>query len=187
MSTQLDELKKRWKGLESAADATGLGRESAMRAAAGSARSRRDYLLRVYRLFCILGAVWVVLTPIVFGRAGLPVWVSCLTSAYFCLTSVVCFSVWRKIRALDFGRMTTVELLRQVRGIIATRRRKQFLLCVCMLPILAVMFYYFRVSTPMLVGAISGAVIGGVIGIANDRKIRRNLRDLSNELMAAYE
>ncbi len=187
MNTQLDELKKRWKGLESAAEASALGHESAMRAAAGSARSRRDWLMRTYRALCIVSVVWIVLSPMVLGSAGLPAWVSVVTSVYFFITAVVCFIVLRKIQALDFGRMTTVDLLRSVRGIIASRLRLKIILIGCMLPLLGVMFYYFRVSTPMLAGAVTGAVVGGIFGLIQDSKIRRNLRELSRELMAVYE
>ena len=187
MNTQLDELKKRWKGLESAAEASALGQESAMRAADGSARSRRNWLIRCYRLLCIVAAVWIPMAPMVFCRVGMPVWVCCVTAAYFGLASGFCFYVMHKLKTLDLSRMTTVDLLCSVREIIATRLRMKLVMIGCMIPLLGVLLYYFRLSTPRLVGDIAGAVIGGIIGFIQDCKIRRNLRELSRELMAAFE
>ena len=187
MNTQLDELKKRWKGLESAAEASALGQESAMRAADGSARSRRNWLIRCYRLLCIVTAVWIPMAPMVFCRVGMPVWVCCVTAAYFGLASGFCFYVMHKLKTLDLSRMTTVDLLCSVREIIATRLRMKLVMIGCMIPLLGVLLYYFRLSTPMLVGGIAGAVVGGIIGFIQDCKIRRNLRELSRELMAAFE
>ena len=131
MNTQLDELKKRWKGLESAAEASALGQESAMRAADGSARSRRNWLIRCYRLLCIVAAVWIPMAPMVFCRVGMPVWVCCVTAAYFGLASGFCFYVMHKLKALDLSRMTTVDLLCSVREIIATRLRMKLVMIGC--------------------------------------------------------
>lgn len=187
MDRQFDELRKSWKGLDMTARASAMADDAARRAASGSLQTRKQYVLRVYRVLSIVTALWVGLCPLVLLQSGLPVWISCVSSLYFLVATIMCRYVYRKVRALDFGRMTTIELIDSVREVVTARRRQKIVLVTLMIPFLAALFYSFRFNTPMIAGGITGIVVGGIIGVVKDMHVRRHLKELRDELLSAYD
>lgn len=187
MENSLDELKKKWKGLDSLPCPPVMTGDAALRAASGAQLSRRRYVLRTYRALSIVSAVWAILGPLMFTHIGLPLWVSIASAVYFLVAFVISYTVYIRVRDIDFGRMSTLDLLSAVNGVIRLRRRLQLVMIFLMIPFLVALFCEFSHSTPMLLGAITGGVAGGIIAIIKDHAIRRNLRALRDELRSFYE
>lgn len=186
MDNQLDELKRHWKGLNSL---NGLDIDRCGLASAPSDRSvsRRQKLLRIYRVLTIVGAVYIILGPALLYSTGIfPVWMLVCISAFFALTAGMCYMMYANIRSLDFADMPTVDLLNQVRHIYKCHIRQTCIGITTCIPLLLLMFWYFYSDEAMFLGGVCGAVFGGFIGWRNNLKIRRYLRDIEKELQSVF-
>lgn len=135
----------------------------------------------------IVAFIWILLGPWSLFNVGLPVWLCAVTSLFFAVMGVLCYDTYRRIRRMDFARMTVVELLKSVEHITRSHLIHRYVGILLMVPLLSCMFYYFSVNKAMLLGGICGLIFGGTIGLINDARMRRYLREIRSELMSAYE
>ena len=185
MDNRLDILKNRWQGLNSARD---FDMPPEMpRPGKRAARSHRSKLTSMYTRLAAVGVIFTVLSPILFTEAGLPMWLSEVSAVYFMIMSVMCLSVLRKLRQLDFGNMPTLTLLSRVKEIITLRRLHLTIGLITAIPLIGFMLYQFmQVDIAMFYGGVCGLVIGVIIGINNDIQARRHIKAIREELMTAF-
>lgn len=185
MDNRLDILKNRWQGLNSARDFD-IPAEMP-RPEKAAVRSHRSKLTSMYIRLSAVGFISIVLTPIMFAKAGLPSWLSAVTIVYFMLMSVMCQCVLRKLRKLDFANMPTVTLLNRIREIMSMRRLHLIIGIITASPLVGFMLYHFRqIDILMFYGGLCGLIIGLIIGICNDIQARKHIRAIREELMTAF-
>lgn len=185
MDNRLDILKNRWQGLNSARDFD-MPPEMT-RPGKRAARSHRSKLTSMYTRLAAVGVIFTVLSPILFTEAGLPMWLSEVSAVYFMIMSVMCLSVLRKLRQLDFGNMPTLTLLSRVKEIITLRRLHLTIGLITAIPLIGFMLYQFmQVDIAMFYGGVCGLVIGVIIGINNDIQARKHIKAIREELMTAF-
>lgn len=185
MDNRLDILKNRWQGLNSARDFD-IPAEMP-RPEKAAVRSHRSKLTSMYIRLSAVGFISIVLTPIMFAKAGLPSWLSAVTIVYFMLMSVMCQCVLRKLRKLDFANMPTVTLLNRIREIMSMRRLHLIIGIITASPLVGFMLYHFRqIDILMFYGGLCGLIIGLIIGICNDIQARKHIRAIREELMTVF-
>lgn len=180
MDNNLDALKQQWQQLS---NSTVAGVDPAL-VTNRRMSSRHGYLLRFYRVLIIVCLIWILLSPLTLFNSGLPVFLCVTTSVYFGVMAVLCFITYQRIREIDFGTMTVVELLASVGRVMRTRLVSRCIGLMLCVPLIASLLYYFSANKAMLVGGISGAVLGGIMGYINDAKVRRYLKEIRRELMS---
>lgn len=177
----LDDIRRQWQNLNSA------GVPGGTPGITYRSNSRRSKMLRFYRTLTIVAFLWIILGPWALFNAGMPVWLCAVTSLFFAVMGVLCYATYRRIRRMDFARMTVVELLNSVAQITRSHLVHRYVGILLMIPLVSCMFYYFSVNKAMLVGGICGFIFGGTIGLINDARMRRYLKEIRSELMSAYE
>lgn len=180
--SELNDIKRTWQeiGRHAASSASQIPIHSL-----ADMRSRALSIKLCYRIFVIVCLIFVPLTPVIFNQIGLPVWLSIATAIYFGLMAALCYDVYDRIKYLDLSRMTVIESLETIDSIVSKRHLYRIIgISVCV-PLIAAMFYCFRIDTPMLIGGVVGGILGGVIGFMKDRNIRRQLNEIRRELIQA--
>lgn len=183
MDNQLEELKKQWKGLNSAGIAMGESVKDFYPSHRGI--SRRSRLMRHYRLFLIVALVYIVVGPATLYPTGLlPAWKCIVLSLFFAFAALQSYIMYYKIRRLDFAHMNTFELLTHIENIYRTYSRQTIGGICCAVPIMIMLLTSFWMSGPAFIGGVVGAIFGGVLGIMKNCEIRRNIREIREELLA---
>lgn len=180
MDNNLDALKQQWQQLS---NSTVAGVDPAL-VTSRVMTGRQGYMLRFYRVLIIVCLVWILLGPMALLNAGMPMALCVSTCVYFAVMAVLCFVTYQRIREIDFGSMTVVELLASVGRVMHTRLVSRCIGLALCVPLMASMLYCFSQNRAMLVGGIAGAVLGGTIGYISDAKIRRYLKEIRRELMS---
>lgn len=183
MDNQLEELKKQWKGLNSVGSAMTECDKDFIPVPRNS--SRRGRLMKHYRICIIISLVYIVVGPAtLYPTDLLPLWKCVVLSLFFVVSAIESYIMYDKLRRLDFGRMTTFDLLKLVEDIYRTYIRQTICGISIVVPVLFMLFTSFWASVPAFVGGVVGAIVGGIIGIIKNREIRRNIMAIREELLA---
>lgn len=187
MDNQLDELKKQWKGLNSASAVYPTCNAESYRPTQ-HVRSRREKLQRFYRNISIVAAIWIFLGPILLYPQGLlHTWGCAMLSAFFAVMGALSFDLYLRIKRLDFATMSTCRMLVEVERIYRDYIRNTIVGISLAVPMLAVMLFEFSNHGSALAGGIVGAVTGAYIGWKKNKIVRGYLKEIRLELLSVSE
>lgn len=184
MNNDLDSLKRNWQQfghLASSAPAT----SPFAPASTVKAISNHQKLMDYYRRFSIIGFIFIFVVPFNLEALGFPLWDTILTMLYFAAMSGLCYRMYRKVKALDFGNTPTITLLEQVESIYAAFNRLSIIGICLATPIIALMLYFLADNYYALLGGIAGGILGLIIGLINKSRVRRYIREIRAELADA--
>lgn len=150
----------------------------------GGARmtSRRDRLRRSYTVQLIICIVMAAISVPNMLAISLPLWIGVAMSAFFCLMAVMVFLERSEVEELDFGMLTPARLLGHLERLERLRSIHIITGCITGLPLLVVLLRHFADDTALLAGGCAGAIVGATIGLLNNRRNRRIIRSIREEL-----
>lgn len=181
MDRDLNELKSHWQNM-SQPRTDGSSHSELTPSLRSHGLSAMQRMLRFYNVLTVVAAVWIFLGPLVMYQAHMPLMLCVCYAIYFGVMTGLCIDTRSMIAEINVGEMTTVALLEHVISLQRKRSIYQFIGVSMMLPLLAWTLFCFRVNEAMLIGGISGAIFGLIIGLINDYKMRRTLSRLRAEL-----
>ena len=145
--------------------------------------SRRDKLLRYYTRLFAIAIVWVGISVPIMKEVGSSVTTGLCLSAYFLIMAIMIGLQKRRVEALDFGSLTSAELLDNIARLQRLRTLHIIIGCITGIPLLAVLLHSFAVTDIwMFAGGCAGLCAGATIGIINNLRTRRMIREIRNEL-----
>lgn len=145
--------------------------------------SRRDKLLRYYTRLFAIAIVWVGISVPIMKEVGSSVTTGLCLSAFFLIMAIMIGLQKRRVEALDFGSLTSAELLDNIARLQRLRTLHIIIGCITGIPLLAVLLHSFAVTDIwMFAGGCSGLCAGATIGIINNLRTRRMIREIRNEL-----
>ena len=180
MENELKEFKCRWRNLNS------LNVPDTF-CSVSKVVTRRQSLVRFFRVLTIISAIYVVLGPVSLYELGMPLWLDVVVWLFFVVMSLLCYRDLRLVKKIDFGNMSIVQLLSAVERFATAYVRQQIASIPVALIVVSLMLYCFSDDVYALIGGVAGGIIGGIIGFVNDRKVRRYIREIREELMSAAD
>lgn len=145
--------------------------------------SRRDKLLRYYTRLFAIAIVWVGISVPIMKEVGSSVTTGLCLSAFFLIMAIMIGLQKRRVEALDFGSLTSAELLDNIARLQRLRTLHIIIGCITGIPLLAVLLHSFAVTDIwMFAGGCAGLCAGATIGIINNLRTRRMIREIRNEL-----
>ena len=145
--------------------------------------SRRDKLLRYYTRLFAIAIVWVGISVPIMKEVGSSVTTGLCLSALFLIMAIMIGLQKRRVEALDFGSLTSAELLDNIARLQRLRTLHIIIGCITGIPLLAVLLHSFAVTDIwMFAGGCAGLCAGATIGIINNLHTRRMIREIRSEL-----
>ena len=145
--------------------------------------SRRDKLLRYYTRLFAIAIVWVGISVPIMKEVGSSVTTGLCLSAFFLIMAIMIGLQKRRVEALDFGSLTSAELLDNIARLQRLRTLHIIIGCITGIPLLAVLLHSFAVTDIwMFAGGCAGLCAGATIGIINNLHTRRMIREIRSEL-----
>lgn len=145
--------------------------------------SRRDKLLRYYTRLFAIAIVWVGISVPIMKEVGSSVTTGLCLSAFFLIMAIMIGLQKRRVESLDFGSLTSAELLDNIARLQRLRTLHIIIGCITGIPLLAVLLHSFAVTDIwMFAGGCAGLCAGATIGIINNLRTRRMIREIRNEL-----
>ena len=145
--------------------------------------SRRDKLLRYYNRLFAIAIVWVGISVPIMKEVGSSVTTGLCLSAFFLIMAIMIGLQKRRVEALDFGSLTSAELLDNIARLQRLRTLHIIIGCITGIPLLAVLLHSFAVTDIwMFAGGCAGLCAGATIGIINNLRTRRMIREIRSEL-----
>ena len=145
--------------------------------------SRRDKLLRYYTRLFAIAIVWVGISVPIMKEVGSSVTTGLCLSAFFLIMAIMIGLQKRRVEALDFGSLTSAELLDNIARLQRLRTLHIIIGCITGIPLLAVLLHSFAVTDIwMFAGGCAGLCAGATIGIINNLRTRRMIREIRSEL-----
>lgn len=185
MTSDLDNLKQQWQSLNSKG-ATRLTENIDPRQLTRHASSSNPQrIASLYRRLVVLGGLWaglsLLLTIDVF-----PLWLGCLMSFFFLVTCCLNWRVMVRAEEMNISSLSVVDALTAVYNLQRVRRSSKFLGYLAATPLLAVMFWYFyTISMPMFIGGLAGLIIGSVIGLIIDHRVKVWISEMKHTIEEA--
>ena len=145
--------------------------------------SRRDKLLRYYTRLFAIAIVWVGISVPIMKEVGSSVTTGLCLSAFFLIMAIMIGLQKRRGEALDFGSLTSAELLDNIARLQRLRTLHIIIGWITGIPLLAVLLHSFAVTDIwMFAGGCAGLCAGATIGIINNLHTRRMIREIRSEL-----
>ena len=145
--------------------------------------SRRDKLLRYYTRLFAIAIVWVGISVPIMKEVGSSVTTGLCLSAFFLIMAIMIGLQKRRVEALDFGSLTSAELLDNIARLQRLRTLHIIIGCITGIPLLAVLLHSFAVTDIwMFAGGCAGLCAGATIGTINNLRTRRMIREIRSEL-----
>lgn len=144
---------------------------------------RRDKLLRYYTRLFAIAIVWVGISVPIMKEVGSSVTTGLCLSAFFLIMAIMIGLQKRRVEALDFESLTSAELLDNIARLQRLRTLHIIIGCITGIPLLAVLLHSFAVTDIwMFAGGCAGLCAGATIGIINNLRTRRMIREIRSEL-----
>ncbi len=186
----LDTLRQSWQNLKIEVDRVSeQNRRLTERIFNNQAKSVRDYVMRRYRMLCIIGAVYTPLMPILCDRQlhfGLIPLI--LISLFFPISVLINGSVLYKCSKIHPTEMTMKEMLIAFTDLKIHRSRCRIFGYILSLPLLVLLLYHmYWIDSSMFYAGCIGGVIGAILGIRMDLKVSREIREMRRSLAEELE
>lgn len=176
MDSKLNDLKAQWRCLDCKGPSVDEFEACRKLVIEGNAKSSQMRITNIYKRLVAVSIAWVPLSLLLARGPELPLWLCVLMSAYFAVMAVLNYWVLRLVKKIDFGSMSVVEALGSVCRLQKIRNRLQFWSILLCAPLVLTMLATFgQSSNEMLIGGIAGLVVGALIGLSLDRKVRKHI------------
>lgn len=145
--------------------------------------SRRDKLIRYYSRLFAIALIWGGFSVPIMKEVGTSVTTGLCLSVFFLIMAIMIYLQKRRVEDIDFGSMTSAELLDNIARLQRLRTLHIIIGCMTGIPLLAVLLHSFAVTDIwMFAGGCAGLCAGATIGIINNLRTRRMIREIRSEL-----
>ncbi|MDE7407355.1 MAG: hypothetical protein K2M76_02945, partial [Muribaculaceae bacterium] len=159
----LDTLRQSWQNMKIEVDRVSeQNRRLTERIFSNQAKSVRDYVMRRYRMLCIIGIVYTPLMPLLFShQLHLDLVSLILITLFFPISVVINGSVLYKCSKIHPAEMTVKEMLIAFTNLKIHRSRCRIFGYILVIPILVLLLYHmYWIDSSMFYAGCLGGVIG---------------------------
>lgn len=186
----LDNLRQSWQSIKIEVDEVKeKNRMLTERIFNNKAKSVRDYVKRRYRVLVVLGVVYSFLMPMLcLNQLQMDLIPTILMSLFFPLSVVINGSVLYMTQKIHPSTMTVKDMLIAFTNLKIHRSRCRVIGYVVVIPVMGMLLYYMKsIDETMGIAGCIGGVIGAIIGIRQDIKITREIRQMRAALAEELE
>ncbi|MDE6267060.1 MAG: hypothetical protein K2M07_06915 [Muribaculaceae bacterium] len=186
----LDTLRQSWQSMKIEVDGIKeQNRQLTQRIFNNQAKTVRDYVKRRYRMLVILGVAYSFIMPWLCVRElQMSVLPTVLMSLFFPFSVVINGSVLYMTSRIHPSKMTVKEMLIAFTNLKIHRSRCRIIGYTVAIPVLIALLIYMRfIDEAMFYAGCVGGVIGACIGIYQDVKMSREIRQMRRSLAEELE
>lgn len=180
----LDEIKRDWKAQRVHIELLEAQNEKLRSLlSVNSNTSRRDQIRRKYWIFTLVAFIMAPGVFLFFPSTGFSWLLTWIFAIVFIIEGIGNGYVLSLINKLNFATMSTRDALRSVIRLEKARRNVKRLLIAIVVSALTLFFYEVsHYDASIMIGGLTGAVIGAFIGYKENREIRNIIKEMKREL-----